>query len=149
MLRVLREVLVYAHDPVAIRNEVVAVGGRLRHVLTPRLLVVALPYGVSVNSLMSASRVEPGRLKGTEGVLAEAWSSRLGVVSSPEERLVKATALPSIAWDTPGYTPPRHLPRSYGSPLWKRSLANLWKRSLANCILPTRRQALRLPVRLL
>ena len=113
----LREVLVHAQDPVAVRNEVLAVGGQLRHVLTPQLLVIALPHDVSVSSLMNASTAEPERLQGLERILAETWISRFGVVSRPADRLLKAAALPSIAWDTPGYTPPRHLPRSDGSVL--------------------------------
>jgi hypothetical protein len=74
----LREVLIYARDPGAVRNEVVAVGGRLRHVLTPQLLAIALPNDVNVNSLMSAATAEPEHLMGTEGILAEAWISRFG-----------------------------------------------------------------------
>ena len=101
-----KEVLVYAQDLRRAREEVTAVGGRVPHVLTEHLLVVALPDDVSVVSLGSVVLATPERLEDTDRLIAESWISRLGAESVPADRLERAASQPSIPWDTPGRTPP-------------------------------------------
>ena len=101
-----KEVLVYAQDLRRAREEVTAVGGRVPHVLTEHLLVVALPDDVSVVSLGSVVLATPERLEDTDRLIAESWISRLGAESVPADRLARAASQPSIPWDTPGRTPP-------------------------------------------
>jgi hypothetical protein len=113
------ETLVYATDPTTVTAEVEAAGGRLIHALTANLLVIALPDTVSADSIRSASVAEPAALAGIERALAEAWLSRFGRVSIATERFAALAAEPPLAWDTPGYTPPDHVPGRQGPPAFR------------------------------
>ncbi len=108
------EVLVHVENATRVKEAVVAAGGRLIHALTAKLLVISIPDSVSVSSIQGATMAEPEQLEGIERALAEAWISRFGSSSRTTERLAQRAA-PAIPWDTPGYTPPNHLPGRPGS----------------------------------
>jgi hypothetical protein len=100
------EVLVFASDPAAAKASVAAAGGRVVHVLTSNLLVISLPDDVNIDEVRYVSKQLPDTLERRERQIADAWTSRLGAVSNPTERIAAAAAAPLIAWDTPGKSPP-------------------------------------------
>ena len=107
------QALVFAKDPATVATEVESTGGRVLHALTPHLLVIELPETVTSDAIRSASHAEPAGLEGTERALADAWLSKFGRVSRATERSA-AQAVPPVAWDAPGHTPPNRLPGRRG-----------------------------------
>jgi hypothetical protein len=111
-----KESLVYALDPVAAMDEVARAGGRVTHVFTEHLLVIALPDSVSVQSLQHVTTQLPNALEQQEHVVVEAWTSLFGAEAIAGDRFAEAVSAPAIAWDTPGFTPPDHEAGHEGPP---------------------------------
>jgi virginiamycin B lyase len=96
------EVLVYAPDLEAAKEAVTSAGGRLVHVLTSNLLVIALSEEVSADSVKAVSTRLPDTLEGRERVVADAWLSRFGAVSDPIGRFAEVAAATPRSWGAAG-----------------------------------------------
>ena len=105
-----RELLVHASDVAAAQAELATFEGRVVHILTPNLIVISLPDGVEENVLSTMSPPANEQLDAQGGLLADLWLSRFGRVSRSSERLTRAATAQPLSWDTPGRTPPDHLP---------------------------------------
>ncbi|MCK6211640.1 hypothetical protein KZX45_13910 [Georgenia sp. EYE_87] len=103
-----REMLVYARDTAAARTEVAEAGGRTLLEAAPHLLVISVPDEVSVGSIAAVTEDLSG-LDEDEQLVADAWHTRFGAVSRPEERQARAARQRVVPWDAPGRTPPQHL----------------------------------------
>ena len=113
------ELLVYTSDVDAVKAELSTVNGRVVHILTPHLLVISLPDGVEENALQTVSPPNPQELNERERMLAEVWSSRFGRVSRASDRIAMEAVAQPESWDTPGFTPPDHLPGRPGVPVFE------------------------------
>ena len=100
------EVLVFTSDVPAARQSVAGVGGRVVHVLTPHLLVIALPGDVPIDQVRSVSARLPDTLDRRERRIADAWTIRLGPSSDPAARLAARAAAPMLPWTAVGKAPP-------------------------------------------
>ena len=90
----MNELLLYTTDTRRATDEIERLGGQVRHVFTPRLLVAAVPDG----TVLTASSTEPpATVDDVTRQMAEAWSARSK----------RGPAGEVIPWDTPGFKPPR------------------------------------------
>ena len=93
------EVILSVKDLSAARAEIEAKGGAIRHILTERLIVAALPSKVAATRLRHAPQVDPTQV----GELEQRLLRALEVKRKPRAR----AARPGVrAWDTPGHQPP-------------------------------------------
>ena len=93
------EVILSVKDLSAARAEIEAKGGVIRHILTERLIVAALPPKVAATRLRHAPEVDPAHVGELERRLLQA----LDLKRKPRAR----AARPQVrAWDTPGLQPP-------------------------------------------
>jgi len=93
------EVILSIEDLAAARTEIEAKGGVIRHILTERLIVAALPPAVAAQPLRHAHLVDPKRVGELERRLLRA----LDLKRTPR---VRAAQQPVRTWDTPGYQAP-------------------------------------------
>ncbi|HLT84290.1 MAG TPA: tectonin domain-containing protein [Phototrophicaceae bacterium] len=100
------EILLQTPDVERTREEAAAVGARVTHVLSERLVVISLPDDVAPSSLTGTSPPDVDGLDGVERRVAEAWLSRFSGRSATEHRLRLAAQRPAERWDAPGREPP-------------------------------------------
>jgi Tectonin domain len=94
------EVILSIQDLSAARAEIEARGGSIRHVLTERMIVAALPPKVATARLRHASPVDPAKV----GDLEQRLLRSLQLKHKPRARAARRLSV--RAWDTPGFEPP-------------------------------------------
>jgi hypothetical protein len=90
----MKELLLYTDDVGRATSEVESLGGQVKQVFTPALLVAVVPDDIS---LTASTADPPAQLDDVTRMMAEAWHAR------PE----RDAALEGIPWDTPGFESPR------------------------------------------
>ena len=86
------EVVLYTDDVPAARVEITAAGGRVRHVLTPSVLVAELPAGAALHA---STTERPSSLDPMSRRAVDAWTAARS-----------RSATEGLPWDTPGFVPP-------------------------------------------
>lgn len=89
----MKELLLYTSDVASAVREVNQLGGQVKQVFTPALLVAVVPEDAS---LTASTPNPPSEIDDTSRMMAEAWHSR--AKRGPVEE--------GIPWDTPGFEPP-------------------------------------------
>jgi hypothetical protein len=89
----MKERLLYTQDVREATAEVERLGGQVRQVFTPSLLVAVLPDEASPTT---SSADPPAEVDEVTRMMAEAWHARSGREAAQE----------AIPWDTPGFEPP-------------------------------------------
>lgn len=91
----MKELLLYTKDAECARNEIESLGGQVRQVFTPAVLVAVVPE----DATLSAATIDPPPdLDDVSRMMVEAWQSR---ATKPR------AATEGLPWDTPGFEPPR------------------------------------------
>ena len=87
------EILCFVENMAAARAEISSVGGRILHVLTPSVLVAAIPDGVALDTCTTR---RPSDLDPASARIVDAWLTSK----------TKPTPTESIPWDHPGFEAP-------------------------------------------
>ena len=100
------EVILTVSDLSKARAEIERKGGTIRHILTERLIVAALPPKAAAAGLRYAPQVDPAQVGALEKRLLRALDSK----RKPRARAARRPAVAAVrAWDTPGYESPGKL----------------------------------------
>lgn len=99
-----QEVLLYTQNFQAARQEIESLGGRVTHQFTNRVFVALFPHSVSSLALRKSSSTAPDDLDEAAKMTAQAWQAVGKKVELGVPDLKRG-----LAWDAPGYKPPRKL----------------------------------------